>query len=1104
MATIPSSKIPSGPTPKPGGSGSPLNKLGSQTPRNMRPMDEARDHEFDQTPQAHDPFNKVFDGADKLKHAVGEAAHQAKKTAIEAGVASTGVGTVVAKPTAEVLDKLISAKNIKRGGKAVLGGVLLLLFWGMFSSPNAVFTNFKESTTDWSDKFVRDTYHRRTASILRWRYFKATSDGGTCDVKKDIRCLQRAGATEKEIGNMKREGIIKDGDYVGGNGRYFLTAVRYIDDSGSEKVITDPEQFIEKYPKTHQLVARFQKAIMDPKAFAFRSPQGIHQLFKFSVVRKNSLGSSSKLSDVIDDFRNKFKSGTPQIKAEGAVGENDSQKSDNASTAQTINQSIGEISKGSLTQKPDEYTSVLDDGANKLDQTITGCNLDSLMMQVSIMGKLAKAPKLIELEGSVSSLIDQSNSSDLKNWQQTSMIGNYTTKTGSVDVSKQKQFSDSGAYTLMTQGTVRDDALRGMSRYANGVMLPQVGLPTSEGCGGVSNMIGTFIVNNSALGSSSYQGGDMMRWVVEQIIMYTNSAVVPDPEKDLEAGYGVGNALGSGSAALASRIGRGAGDRPVNTQEFDKIDRDALSSSHIISQATAKNDTRTPLERLRDTVGFKTLPIIEGVANNDARLTIGGVGSLLATTPENIINLVSQKTLAKEPYKDRYRGNLCTDYDVRVELGMHPFWSCDPIESQLPEDITGLKFTPPQVLSYMIGNGYIYDREQEYTEDVFTGNLDELLQACRERGITDPVACVPKEQESFTSFSGGPKIFGNNACKDANLKSPRDINKPEENCTPGKHSYDFVDGGDRTLKYRNGPMFLKWYATCIIWNHPIISQKYQHLLIPQYLPGEHVKISETDTCTDTTSNNSGPIAEMHRFFQFYIKDHNMQDALENFGSNTLGDDTCSDPIYPNPNKFCALDSGTRASYMSTASSTSSTAAGNGSTSPATSANQPGNYADSNQACPAGTADAGIIKTKYTGSAVSSPNPSIRLCILSSIANAKVNAAVADQFQRMGEAAKAAGRSLTATSSFRLDNSCGGTYNNPRCATPGASPHQLGIAIDFTLADGAVGTSTTSCAARVTSTDPRWIWLRDNASSYGIKQFTYENWHWDTLGSSNRC
>jgi hypothetical protein len=33
--------------------------------------------------------------------------------------------------------------------------------------------------------------------------------------------------------------------------------------------------------------------------------------------------------------------------------------------------------------------------------------------------------------------------------------------------------------------------------------------------------------------------------------------------------------------------------------------------------------------------------------------------------------------------------------------------------------------------------------------------------------------------------------------------------------------------------------------------------------------------------------------------------------MEDVGSNSLGDDTCSDPIYPNPNKFCALDEGTR-------------------------------------------------------------------------------------------------------------------------------------------------------------------------------------------------
>lgn len=164
----------------------------------------------------------------------------------------------------------------------------------------------------------------------------------------------------------------------------------------------------------------------------------------------------------------------------------------------------------------------------------------------------------------------------------------------------------------------------------------------------------------------------------------------------------------------------------------------------------------------------------------------------------------------------------------------------------------------------------------------------------------------------------------------------------------------------------------------------------------------------------------------------------------------------------------------------------------------------GKYDNPNITCPAGTTDKGTIKTQYTGNKVPNDYPTIRLCALSSISRATVNAAVAGQFQAMGVAAKAAGHPLVAESSFRLASTAGGNGDGRRSARAGKSYHQLGIAIDFVLIDKSTGTSTTSCAQRKTSRDPDWIWMRDNASKYGIGQYTYENWHWDTSGDPNRC
>jgi LAS superfamily LD-carboxypeptidase LdcB len=148
--------------------------------------------------------------------------------------------------------------------------------------------------------------------------------------------------------------------------------------------------------------------------------------------------------------------------------------------------------------------------------------------------------------------------------------------------------------------------------------------------------------------------------------------------------------------------------------------------------------------------------------------------------------------------------------------------------------------------------------------------------------------------------------------------------------------------------------------------------------------------------------------------------------------------------------------------------------------------------------------------------VSSPYPTILLCQLSSISGSGdgpsgatvgggvvVNKQVAAAFQAMGEAAKAAGVPLSG-SSFRLEDSCSGTGNGTACAKPGQSPHQIGIAIDFSNIH-TKGGSTTSCSGRVTDPAREWGWLHAHAASeFGIKQYSYEAWHWDASNLPNRC
>lgn len=115
----------------------------------------------------------------------------------------------------------------------------------------------------------------------------------------------------------------------------------------------------------------------------------------------------------------------------------------------------------------------------------------------------------------------------------------------------------------------------------------------------------------------------------------------------------------------------------------------------------------------------------------------------------------------------------------------------------------------------------------------------------------------------------------------------------------------------------------------------------------------------------------------------------------------------------------------------------------------------------------------------------------------------VNANVKPQVEAMVAAAAADGVDLRLGNSYRsIDRqielrrkNCGPSnyaiYDMPsgQCrpptATPGASQHQLGLAIDFSNCS----TQSTAC----------WKWLNTNAATYGYFPLASEPWHWSTTG-----
>lgn len=174
------------------------------------------------------------------------------------------------------------------------------------------------------------------------------------------------------------------------------------------------------------------------------------------------------------------------------------------------------------------------------------------------------------------------------------------------------------------------------------------------------------------------------------------------------------------------------------------------------------------------------------------------------------------------------------------------------------------------------------------------------------------------------------------------------------------------------------------------------------------------------------------------------------------------------------------------------------------------------------ACAPGTNDLGINDAYSDGVLIK-----MRLCALTNLPSsgqeskpgdpfyvqganglAIVNSRVSGAWFKLVNDAKAAGHVLTSGSSYRtmvhqqdLFNKVGG--DTARVAKPGYSSHQAGVAIDF-AGMGSNASPGLTCDNRQTSSNPSWAWLRDNAETYGFKQYAAEAWHWDALPLPNRC
>jgi hypothetical protein len=172
-------------------------------------------------------------------------------------------------------------------------------------------------------------------------------------------------------------------------------------------------------------------------------------------------------------------------------------------------------------------------------------------------------------------------------------------------------------------------------------------------------------------------------------------------------------------------------------------------------------------------------------------------------------------------------------------------------------------------------------------------------------------------------------------------------------------------------------------------------------------------------------------------------------------------------------------------------------------------------------CAPGTKDAGQAEGWYSGQRYS-----ITLCSIPNLPSvgdedrpagglARVNAAFSGDVLKLVTAAKAAGKTAIAESSFRTmafqtrqyDGCTGSCVKGTTVKKPGYSIHQIGGAIDFDVHCGIdsniSGRSNPKCplsnSRSVSPDDSMWEWLEAHAGGYGFKPYSAEAWHWSKTG-----
>lgn len=619
-----------------------------------------------------------------------------------------------------------------QGSSTTVAGIIIALVFmiGSIATPAGILVFIKESLSKWAHHFPEISTSRRIIKVGQARYF----DFPECKGSK-FKCRHHKGISKSEAERFKKAGIELKDPYKKGNKTFYKEMV-FTDADGTRHTVTGAtfEEFMRKNPvfrarmnkiiTSRSVLTRSStvvKNLFKRLNINRKNPAGeendtresrlkkIRNYFYGQVDKLKAHLRSTEVPDTDED-------GNPRPNADranqtyGATQQDVDELNERARSGRMLPGDIPSArgllrSSGSaLKNLAEKATGVTKSALGGLFKGIftsisAYCTTYQLVRVIAFTSKVIMAAQLIQFVMLYLTETDRVKEGEGGAGNIVSFLAGTLLEPSKEEGSEGKTFADSSGWLLVSQGAVVDR--EAMIRFATGGMamilfgrikkMMELGGAVSPafckhlnawyGQAGVivGGVISSFLtgfggaVAGVLTGAASYlMTAAVMKYALPVLLAMAAGAVIPDMANDPAGGFGKGNAMGAGMAALGDWSAQAAAIRPANEGELSRIQKENFIDIQTQIAAENINNREKGIFSRDNPMSFQNqmagalLPYTSSIfaTKNAASMILDG-GSLIQNAFATIPNMFSRTAGAINDVSPEsvkyYRGEACPD-----------------------------------------------------------------------------------------------------------------------------------------------------------------------------------------------------------------------------------------------------------------------------------------------------------------------------------------------------------------------------------------------------------------------------------------------------------